>query len=157
MALLRIWRNGDVVGPDKLAVQEDNWSTWNLGRTKKLARRVIEDGLVLKGEWECASVDLRKRVCVHELEEGRSRIGAKDVNFVASALIEPGLSGSQRRTDAERGWVFLSQMDSESKVAYLDPVPDSGEEGWCVYDGDCMESFWIVGGGQFGGLLEVAT
>lgn len=82
---------------------------WNLGRAKKSAGRVIEDGLILKRECECASVDLRKRVRVHELEEGRTRIGAKDVNLVASALIEPGLSASQRvdgvhlfATDGER-------------------------------------------------------
>jgi hypothetical protein len=78
-------------GSDNLAVHEDDWPRWNLVRAKKVARRVIEDGLILKGERECASVDLGKRVRVHELEEGRSRICAKDVNFVASALIEPGL------------------------------------------------------------------
>lgn len=68
---------------------------WNPGRAKKSAGRVIEDGLILERECECASVDLRKRIRVHELEEGRTRTGAKDVNFVASALIEPGLCASQ--------------------------------------------------------------
>jgi hypothetical protein len=100
---------------------------------------------------------LGKRVRIHELEEGWSRIGAKDVNFVASALIEPGLSASQRRADAERGCVFLQRMEREKRAAHLDPAPDSGEEGGSVDDGDCVERFWIVSGGQFGGLLEVAA
>jgi hypothetical protein len=77
------------------------------------------------------------------------------VNFVASALIEPGLSASQQRADAERGCVVLQQMERGEKAAHLDPAPDSGEEGWSVDDGDCVERFWIVSGGQFGGLLEV--
>jgi hypothetical protein len=100
---------------------------------------------------------LRKRVRVHEFEEGWSRIGAKDVNFVTSALIEPSLCGSQRRADAERGCVVLQQIKREKKAAHLDPAPDSGEEGGSVYDSDCVESFWIVSGGQFRGLLEVAA
>ena len=70
------------------------------------------------------------------------------MNFVASALIEPGL---------ERGWVFFQQMGRERERAYLDPGPDSGEECGSVYDGDCVERFWVVGGGQFRGLLEVAA
>ena len=44
-----------------------------------------------------------KRVRVHEFEKGWSRIGAKDMNFVASALIEPGLvqaSEGQMQEDA---------------------------------------------------------
>jgi hypothetical protein len=74
------------------------------------------------------------------------------MDFVASALIEPGLSA---RADAGRGCVFLQQR--EEKAAHLDPAPDGGEEGGSVDDGDCVERFWIVGGGQFGGLLEVAA
>jgi hypothetical protein len=58
---------------------------------------------------------LGKRVRVHELEEGWSRIGAKDVNFVASALIEPDLSASQRRADAERGCVFFATDGEREK------------------------------------------
>lgn len=42
------------------------------------------------------------------------------------------------------------------KAAHLDPAPDSGEECGSVDDGDSVERFWIVGGGQFRGLLEVA-
>jgi hypothetical protein len=120
-------------------------------------RRVIKDGLILKRECECTFVDLGKHVHIHELEEGWSRIGAKDVNFVASALIEPGLSASQQRADAERGCIFLQWMEREKRAAYLDPAPDSGEEGGSVDDGDCVEHFWIVSGGQFKGLLEVAA
>lgn len=48
-------------------------------------------------------------------------------------------------------------MKRERKVAYPDPAPDGGEECGGVYDGNCVESFWVVGGGQFGGLLEVAA
>ena len=97
--------------PDNLAIHKDNWPTWNVGGAKEIARRVIETGLILKREWECASVDLGKRVRIHELEEGWTRIGAKDVNFVASALIEPSLSASQGRADAEEGCVFLQHVE----------------------------------------------
>ena len=100
---------------------------------------------------------MRKRVRVDELKEGWAWIGAEDVNFVASALIEPGLSASQRRADGEGGCVFLQQMERGKKAAHLDPAPDGGEECGSVDDGYCVERFWIVGGGQFGGLLEVAT
>lgn len=79
------------------------------------------------------------------------------MNFVTSALIEPSLCGSQRRADAERGCVVLQTDKEREKAAHLDPAPDSGEECGGVYDSDCVESFWIVGGGQFRGLLEVAA
>ena len=42
-------------------------------------------------------------------------------------------------------------------MAHLDPVPDNGEEGRRVDDGDCVERFWIVGGCKFRGMLEVAA
>ena len=43
------------------------------------------------------------------------------------------------------------------KAAHLDPAPDSGEEGRSIDDGNCVERFWIVGGRQFGSLLEVTA
>ena len=79
------------------------------------------------------------------------------MNFVASALVEPGLSGSRRRADAEKGCVVLQRTEGEKRAAYLDPAPDSGEEVGSVYNGDCVERFRVVSGGQFGGLLEVAA
>ena len=103
----------EAFGPDNLAIDKENWPTWNLSRTEKFARRVIEDRLVLKGEWECASVDLRKRVRVHELKEGWPRIGAKDVNLVAGALIEPGLRANRRRADARGDASFCNNWREE--------------------------------------------
>jgi hypothetical protein len=79
------------------------------------------------------------------------------MNFVVSALIEPGLSASQRRADTERGCIFLQWMEREKRAAHLDPAPDSGEKGGSIDDGGCVEHFWIVSGGQFGGLLEVVA
>jgi len=98
---------------------------------------------------------LRKRVGVHELEDGWPGIGAKDVDFVASALIEPGLCASRGRANA--GGMRLYATNGEGKIAHLDPAPDGREEGGSVDDGDCVERFWIVSGGQFRGLLEVAA
>lgn len=107
MCILNIcWWFGETLGSNNLAIHKDNWPTRNLSRAEKIACRVIEDGLILKGEWECAPVDLRKRVCVHELEEGWPRIGTKDVYLVAGALIEPSLQSSQQRADA-RGDAYL--------------------------------------------------
>jgi hypothetical protein len=144
------------LGPDYLAVQEDNWSTWNVSRAEQLSRRVIENRLVLKGERKCASVDLRKRIRVHELEESWSRIGSQDVYLVASTLIEPGLRAQPAKADAGGDEYFLV-TNGEKGTAHLDPAPDDGKECGCVNDGDCVERFWIVGGGKFRGVLEVAA
>ena len=60
MALICEMDDGNVLGPDDLAIHEDDWPTWNLGGAKKFAGGAIEDRLILKRKWECASVDLRK-------------------------------------------------------------------------------------------------
>lgn len=52
--------------------------------------------------------------------------------------------------------IFLQQMERK-KAAHLDPAPEGREEGGSVDDRDCVQRFWIVGGGHFGGLLEVAA
>jgi hypothetical protein len=98
---------------------------------------------------------LRKRVRVHELEEGWPRIGAKDVYLVAGAFIEPGLRARQQR--AEAGGDASFETNREKRTAHLDPAPDGGEEGGCVDDGDRVERFWIVGSGKFRGVLKVAA
>jgi hypothetical protein len=51
----------------------------------------------------------------------------------------------------------IANKERERKAAHPDPTPDIGEEGGSIDDGDCVERFRIVGGGQFGGLLEVAA
>lgn len=93
-----------------------------------------------------------KRVGFHEVEKGWPRIGRKDVDFIASALIEPGLRVSQKGR-----CVSFAATDGEKESAHLDPAPDGGEEGGSIDDGDCVKCFRIVGGGQFRGLLEVAA
>lgn len=87
----QMWWLGDAVGQDDLAVDKGNGPTWNLIRAKKFARRVVKDWVVLKGKGERTSVDLGESVCVHELKESRTRIGAKDVDLIAGTLVEPGL------------------------------------------------------------------
>jgi hypothetical protein len=77
------------------------------------------------------------------------------VHLVAGAFIEPGLRASQRRADAGEDASF--EMNKEKRMAHLDPAPDDREEGGCVDDGDRVERFWIVGSGEFRGLLEVAA
>ena len=57
----------------------------------------------------------------------------------------------------ERGDASFCNRWRGKKAAHLDPAPDGGEECGSVDDGYCVERFWIVGGGQFGGLLKVAT
>jgi hypothetical protein len=51
----------------------------------------------------------------------------------------------------------LQQIEREKRAVHLDPAPDSGEEGESIDDGNCVEHFWIVSGGQFGGLLEMVV
>lgn len=85
-----------LAGKDGLSVDKAEGSTWNLVGAKEFTRRVVKDRVVLKGERECASVDLRESVGVHELQEGRTRIGTKDVDLVSGTLIEPGLRVRQR-------------------------------------------------------------
>lgn len=121
----QMWWLGDAVGQDDFAVDKANGPTRNLVGAKEFARRVVKDWVVLKGKGESASVGLGKSVCVHELKESRTRIGAKDVDFIAGTLVEPG----------------------------LDPTPDSGEEGGGVDDGDLVNGFRIVGSGELRGLL----
>lgn len=53
--------------------------------------------------------------------------------------------------------MHLFATNEEKRMAHLDPAPDHGKEGGCVYDGDCVKCFWIVGSGKFRGLLEVAA
>jgi hypothetical protein len=77
--------------PGDLAVDKDDRSTGNLVGAKKLASRVVEDRLIFKVERKRASVDLRERISLHELEERRAGIGAEDVDLVARALVEPSL------------------------------------------------------------------
>lgn len=38
-------------------------------------------------------------------------------------------------------------------TAHLYPAPDGGEEGGGVDDGNRVDGFWVVGGGEFRGLL----
>jgi len=92
----QMWWLGDAVGQDDFAVDKPNGPTWNLVGAKEFTRRVVKDWVVLKGKGESASVNLGKSVCVHELKESRTRIGAKDVDFLAGTLIEPGLRARQR-------------------------------------------------------------
>jgi hypothetical protein len=92
---------------------------------------------------------LRERVGVDKLEEGFAGIGTKDVDLVSGALIEPSLGASQRRVCVGR--------DEEDRIAHLDPIPDGGEEGGGVDDGDCVKRFWIVGCGKLRSLLEVVA
>jgi hypothetical protein len=103
------WLLCETLGSDNLAIHKHNWPTRNLIRAEKIACRVIEDRLILEGEWECASVDLRKRVRVHELEEGWPRIGTKNVYLVAGALIEPSLQSSQENADARGDASFCNE------------------------------------------------
>jgi hypothetical protein len=98
---------------------------------------------------------LRKGVRIHELEEGWTWIGAKDVYLIAGAFIEPGLRATRRRADAGEDASF--ETNKEKRTAHLDPAPDDRKEGGCVDDGNRVERFWIVGSGKFRGMLEVAA
>jgi hypothetical protein len=91
-----MWWLCEAVGKDGLSVDKAEGSTWNLVRAKEFTRGVVKDRVVLKGEREGASVDLRESVGVHELQEGRTRIGTKDVDLVSGTFIEPGLRARRR-------------------------------------------------------------
>jgi len=90
LILHMLWFDG-TRRPGDLAVDKDERSTRKLVGAKKLASRVVEDRLIFKVERKRASVDLRERISLHKLEERRAGIGAKDVDLVARALIEPSL------------------------------------------------------------------
>jgi len=82
------------------AIHEYDGPTWDLVRAEKLAGRFVEDRIVLERKWECASVNLRERVSIDELEKGRAWICAKDMDLIAGPLIEPGLRASQIKVGA---------------------------------------------------------
>jgi hypothetical protein len=94
--VLKKWWLGEGIRQDNLAVHKADWPTWNLVRAKEFSRRTIKDWVVFKGKRESASVDLGKCVGINELEKGRTRIGAKDVDLVAGTLVKPGLRARQR-------------------------------------------------------------
>jgi hypothetical protein len=102
-----------LLGPCDLSMDNDERPARQRVGAEKLASRVIKHRLVFKVEGKGAPVDLREGIGTHKLEEGRSGIGAKYVDLVAGALIEPSLK--EQREDRS-GDMYLLHRSHWRKV-----------------------------------------
>jgi hypothetical protein len=98
-----LWFNA-LIGPCDLSMDNDERPARQHVGAEKLASRVIKHRVVFKVEGKGAPVDLREGVGADKLEEGRSGIGAKYVDLVARALVEPSLKEERE----ERSGNYLS-------------------------------------------------
>lgn len=86
---------------------------WNLVEAQEFACGAVKDWVVLKCKGESTSIDLGE---IHELGESRTRIGAKDIDFIAGTLIKPGLLAWWRDRTGCVTWCYLKKTGRRTLI-----------------------------------------
>lgn len=117
-------------------------------RADCVLRVLVKRWLVLEIPIEFASVGTGEVLGVDEGAEHGSGILAENVNLALGAFVK------HRLRDISESLHTISEQTRRG-CTYLDPAPDSGEEGGRVDDGDGTERLGVVGCRERRGLLEV--